>query len=123
MTKNIPWNQRSVWVLNLVRLAKHTNAGIRLAACKEILDRGIGRASQPLTSADGQGPVQVAHEVKWQGWNPGEPNDDHASYEEWKAAKEAWLNNPNNAHGRCYKQYPGPDPLRDFVDKPKPVAN
>jgi hypothetical protein len=48
-------------------------------------------------------------EVRWEGWNPGEPTNDRASYEEWKAAKEEWLNNPMNARGRCPGQFPGSD--------------
>ena len=31
----------------------------QIAACREILDRGYGKATQPLTGEGGEGPVQV----------------------------------------------------------------
>jgi hypothetical protein len=34
-------------------------AAARVAACKEILDRGHGKAPQPQTGEGGKGPVQV----------------------------------------------------------------
>jgi hypothetical protein len=55
-------------IAELVRLSKHTNASIRLAASRELLDRGVGKAAQPVTGADGQEPVTVKHIVSWQKW-------------------------------------------------------
>ena len=31
----------------------------QIAACKEILDRGYGKAAQPLTGEGGEGPIQI----------------------------------------------------------------
>jgi hypothetical protein len=31
----------------------------QIAACREILERGYGKASQPLTGEGGEGPVQI----------------------------------------------------------------
>jgi hypothetical protein len=36
----------------LKRLATDPNPSVRLAACKELLDRGIGKAAQPVTGPD-----------------------------------------------------------------------
>lgn len=38
----------------------------KIAAAKELLDRGIGRAAQPQTGADGDGPVEIKHIISWQ---------------------------------------------------------
>src|ERR1700746_222463 len=44
----------------LVRLALHaTNEATRVAACKELLDRAIGKAVQPRSGESGEGPVIV----------------------------------------------------------------
>jgi hypothetical protein len=44
----------------LVRLALHaTNEATRVAACKELLDRAIGKAVQPHSGETGEGPVVV----------------------------------------------------------------
>jgi hypothetical protein len=44
----------------LVRLALHaTNEATRVAACKELLDRAIGKAVQPPSGDTGEGPVIV----------------------------------------------------------------
>ena len=31
----------------------------RIAACREILDRGYGKSAQPLTGEGGEGPIQI----------------------------------------------------------------
>ena len=44
----------------LVRLALHaTNEATRVAACKELLDRAIGKAVQPHAGEAGEGPVTI----------------------------------------------------------------
>src|SRR5262249_39813230 len=44
----------------LVRLALHAkNEATRVAACKELLDRAIGKAVQPHSGETGEGPVVV----------------------------------------------------------------
>ena len=55
-------------IMKLAELAGLTNKGRSLtgpgqvAAIKELLDRGYGKAVQPLVGADGSGPIQ-AHAV------------------------------------------------------------
>jgi hypothetical protein len=47
-------------IKELVRLALHaTNEATRVAACKELLDRAIGKAVQPHAGESGEGPVIV----------------------------------------------------------------
>src|SRR5215831_104732 len=47
-------------VQELVRLALHAkNEATRVAACKELLDRAIGKAVQPHSGESGEGPVIV----------------------------------------------------------------
>jgi hypothetical protein len=47
-------------VHELVRLALHAkNEATRVAACKELLDRAIGKAIQPRAGESGEGPVIV----------------------------------------------------------------
>jgi hypothetical protein len=44
----------------LVRLALHSrNEATRVAACKELLDRAIGKAVQPVNGDTGEGPFIV----------------------------------------------------------------
>jgi hypothetical protein len=44
----------------LVRLASRaTNEATRVAACKELLDRAIGKAVQPHSGETGEGPIVV----------------------------------------------------------------
>jgi hypothetical protein len=45
-------------------LSDDPNPAIRLAAINALLDRGIGRAAQPITGAD-EGPVEVKHIISW----------------------------------------------------------
>jgi hypothetical protein len=43
-----------------VRLALHAkNEAVQVAACKELLDRAIGKAVQPHSGEGGEGPVIV----------------------------------------------------------------
>lgn len=37
------------------------NRNLELAAAKELLDRGLGRAPQPVTGEDGEGPLKIEH--------------------------------------------------------------
>jgi hypothetical protein len=53
-------------IMGLAKLAQDPSPMIRMAAYKELLDRGIGRAAQPQTGADGEGPVEVRHIISWQ---------------------------------------------------------
>ena len=53
-------------IAELQRLMQDKNPAVRLAACKELLDRGIGKAAQPITGQD-EGPVIVKHIISWQG--------------------------------------------------------
>jgi hypothetical protein len=47
-------------IAELRRLALHaTNEATRVAACKELLDRAIGKAVQPHSGEGGEGPVIV----------------------------------------------------------------
>jgi hypothetical protein len=47
-------------VAELVRLALHAkNEAVQVAACKELLDRAIGKAVQPHSGETGEGPVVV----------------------------------------------------------------
>ena len=52
----------------LTRLALHgVNGATRVAACKELLDRAIGKAAvQPHSGDSGEGPVEVRHVISWQ---------------------------------------------------------
>ena len=55
-------------VRELARLATEADQGsTRVAAIKELLDRGYGKAAQPVTGADGEGPIQHAVEVTFVG--------------------------------------------------------
>jgi hypothetical protein len=52
-------------VKELARLAtKAESETARVAAIKEILDRGYGKAPQPMTGEDGEGPAKI--EITWQ---------------------------------------------------------
>jgi hypothetical protein len=47
-------------LIELARLArKSTSDNARVAAIKELLDRGYGKSPQPLTGEDGSGPIIV----------------------------------------------------------------
>jgi hypothetical protein len=47
-------------IAELVRLALHAkNEAVQVAACKELLDRAIGKAVQPHSGEGGEGPVIV----------------------------------------------------------------
>jgi hypothetical protein len=47
-------------VAELVRLALHAkNESVQVAACKELLDRAIGKAVQPHAGEGGEGPVII----------------------------------------------------------------
>jgi hypothetical protein len=47
-------------VRQLQRLALHARAeAVRVAACKELLDRAIGKAVQPMSGADGEEPAVI----------------------------------------------------------------
>jgi hypothetical protein len=47
-------------IKELTRLALHaTNEAVQVAACKELLDRAIGKAVQSHTGEGGEGPVIV----------------------------------------------------------------
>jgi hypothetical protein len=47
-------------IAELVRLVSHAkNEATRVAACKELLDRAIGKAVQPHSGEGGEGPVIV----------------------------------------------------------------
>lgn len=51
-------------VSELVRLAKHAESEpARVSAIKEILDRGYGKAPQPMTGEEGEGPMRM--EIGW----------------------------------------------------------
>lgn len=46
-------------IAELARLATGAESeSARVAAIKELLDRGFGKAAQPVTGEDGEGPVQ-----------------------------------------------------------------
>lgn len=54
-------------IAELLRLALHaTNEAVRVSASKELLDRAIGKAIQPHSGEDGEGPIEVRHVVSWQ---------------------------------------------------------
>jgi hypothetical protein len=47
-------------IKKLVYLIEHCeNQGVQVAACKELLDRAIGKAVQPHSGESGEGPVIV----------------------------------------------------------------
>jgi hypothetical protein len=47
-------------IKELARLALHAESeAVQVAACKELLDRAIGKAVQPLSGADGEGPAVI----------------------------------------------------------------
>jgi hypothetical protein len=47
-------------IAELVRLALHAkNESVQVAACKELLDRAIGKAVQPHAGEGGEGPVII----------------------------------------------------------------
>jgi hypothetical protein len=47
-------------IAELARLALHAeNEAVQVAACKELLDRAIGRAVQPHTGEGAEGPVII----------------------------------------------------------------
>jgi hypothetical protein len=47
-------------IAELVRLASHAkNEATRVAACKELLDRAIGKAVQPVSGSEREGPVVI----------------------------------------------------------------
>jgi hypothetical protein len=47
-------------IAELARLALHaTSEAVQVAACKELLDRAIGKAVQPHSGEGGEGPVIV----------------------------------------------------------------
>jgi hypothetical protein len=47
-------------IAELVRLALHAKTeAVQVAACKELLDRAIGKAVQPHSGDSGEGPVVV----------------------------------------------------------------
>jgi len=43
----------------LVVLMADKNGATAVAACKEILDRAYGKAAQPQTGEDGEGPIEM----------------------------------------------------------------
>jgi HEAT repeat protein len=51
-------------IAELKRLMQDKNPAIRLAACNALLDRGIGKAAQPIVG-EGEGPVEVRHIISW----------------------------------------------------------
>jgi hypothetical protein len=51
-------------IAELKRLMQDKNPMVRLAACNAILDRGIGKAAQPIVG-EGDGPVEVKHIISW----------------------------------------------------------
>jgi hypothetical protein len=53
-------------IAELKRLMQDKNPMVRLAACNAILDRGIGKAAQPIVG-EGDGPVEVRHIISWIG--------------------------------------------------------
>lgn len=50
----------------LVRLARDPSGAVAVAASRELLDRGYGKAPQPQTGEGGGGPVQVKHIISWE---------------------------------------------------------
>jgi hypothetical protein len=47
-------------IKELTRLALHsTNEAVQVSACKELLDRAIGKATQPHSGETGEGPIVV----------------------------------------------------------------
>lgn len=55
-------------IKELARLAKEADQPTaRIAAIKELLDRGYGKAAQPVTGEGGSGPIQHAIEVTFVG--------------------------------------------------------
>ena len=50
-------------IAKLVKLMDDEDPRVQTAACKELLDRGYGRAAQPHTGADGEGPVDLIVKV------------------------------------------------------------
>jgi hypothetical protein len=59
------YSARTEIIAELKRLATDPNPAVRVAACKELLDRGIGKAAQPIVG-EGEGPVEVRHIISWQ---------------------------------------------------------
>lgn len=47
----------------LLALTRSKDERVQAAAIKELLDRGYGRAAQPHTGADGEGPVDIIVKV------------------------------------------------------------
>jgi len=49
-------------IRTLVAIAKQPKSpeAARVTACKELLDRGWGKAIQPISGADGETPVQTS---------------------------------------------------------------
>ena len=50
------------------------NSATRVAAAKELLDRGIGRPTQAIAGESGEGPAVIRHVISWRGWNPPDPD-------------------------------------------------
>lgn len=46
-------------IRRLVELSRSSNGQVSVAACREILDRAYGKAAQPQTGEDGEGPVEI----------------------------------------------------------------
>jgi hypothetical protein len=58
--KALAYNFAPKAIKKLVSLIEHSqNEAVVVSACKELLDRGIGRAVQPHSGEDGTGPVIV----------------------------------------------------------------
>jgi hypothetical protein len=50
----------------LVTLMKtSTDERTRVAAARDLLDRGYGKAAQPMVGEDGQAPVEIRHVISW----------------------------------------------------------
>ena len=53
-------------IKELARLALEADThAARVAAIKELLDRGYGKSAQPLTGPDGEGPIQLEAKVRF----------------------------------------------------------
>lgn len=47
----------------LVEALKDKSGATRVAAANALLDRGWGKAAQPLTGEDGEGPVEIVRRI------------------------------------------------------------
>ena len=44
-----------------------TDERTKVAAARELIDRGYGKSAQPMVGEDGTGPMTVVHRISWIG--------------------------------------------------------